>query len=197
MIRKIISIGIIGILCATGFILFQQKSKNKPNTGILQLAEEGRFDTYNFKMGDSIEKVKEELGEPIAEAGNDGAFSYVYNNLEVFYGPLRPNKDVLKVDFRNGKIYGLEINKSTIKDIKDVLGEPYEMTEIKMPSEEERERIIEEGGIVDGAYEYWTEDGYKYEEDDVVSLDYKFSNQRLEIYTKEGIVTYIMYYTIH
>jgi hypothetical protein len=171
--------------------------ERKTDAEILQLAENGGFNLYNFKMGDSIDKVREELGEPIAEAGNDGAFSYVYNNMEVFYNPLSKNKEIVAIDFRNGKIYGLVIDKSSIDNVIDIFGEPVEKFEFKRLTEEERERIIEEGGIADGAYEYWTEDGYKWEEDDVVILCYDFPNNSLQIYIKHGTISFIMYYTKH
>jgi hypothetical protein len=90
--------------------------------------KEGKYDTYNLKIGDLIEKAQNEYG--LEEKGyyGLGAYCYVYNDFIIAFAEGIKSYENRIIDFDiigdNITVYGLTTGLSTIEEVKRIFGEP-------------------------------------------------------------------------
>jgi len=145
----------------------------KNSSRVLELFKSGKFDTFNFAIGDKTDDVIDKLGEPDS-IGIDNGKSLYYKNYCIRYNVDK--RTVTGVNFCEGiKVYGIELGKSNITDVESLFGKLTPVTTRDFSN-------LVKMGIVST--------------NKIDILSYRDQNYQAFFFVEEGIVTFLSYFKV-
>ena len=133
-------------------------------------------DNFNFTIGDSLNKAKQEIGEPIREGYFKGGIYAEYKSLWIFYNQFIESKEITSIAFMAGsRFFDIDVGKSTKDDVIDLLGNTKDIYKGEWVDDEDesQQNIIK---------------------DNAINMMYEFELYYVEVYYVDNIVNTIYIY---